>query len=250
MYELLVDSNLQGRYRAAAGAAEKGFRVGKDIIWKDFSSDIAAEFIWKKTNFHKFNFELLSGAAKRQAWTIAWVEHETSLELAKSVLTRFIAENGHIPNDPDLLIRTDWGKALLKALKKEKHNFEAWHLETIFKTNAQTAYIDGKFAEYKEQAADGWIESLTYLSLKTARPGHLALNNTTKRIDDPFWDKYLPPIDYNCRCTVVANYRGSGRKITIGIPIDPETGNTVIPGPGFGARGYAIGDFPAERMRF
>ena len=252
MYELLVKNNLQGRYRSAAEAAEHGFKVVEDVIWKDFSSNVNSRFIWQKTNFHKFDFELLDGLAKRQAWTIAWVENETSLDLAKDVMTRFIRENGHIPNDPELLIRTDWGKALLKALQKEKHDFEAWHLETVFKTNAQTAYIDGKMAEYKAQAADGWIESLTHLTVRDGgvRPSHRVLHGLTKRIDDPYWDTYLPPLDYNCRCSIRANYRGSRRSITQGIPKDPETGNTVTPGAGFGSSGYSIGNFPAERMRF
>lgn len=252
MYDLLVRSNLQGRFRSAAEAAEHGFRVSEDIIWKDFSSNINSKFIWSKTNFHKFDFELLEGAAKRKAWTVAWVDHESSLDLAKNVLTRFISENGHIPNDPELLVNTEWGKALLEALKDEKHNFEAWHIETVFKTNAQTAYIDGKFAEYLAQAADGWIESLTHLTVRDGgvRPSHRVLHGLTKPIDDPYWERFRPPLDYNCRCTVVANYRGSRRQITPGIPNDPETGNPVTPGQGFGSAGYTIGNFPAERMIF
>lgn len=252
MYELLVRSNLQGRYRAGLDAAGHGFRIVENTIWKDFSNNIASQFIWNKTNFHKFEFELLSGVAKREAWTIAWVEHQTSLDLAKKVLTRFVGEFGHIPDDPELLVKTDWGKALLEALKDEKHDFEAWHIETVFKTNAQTAYIDGKWAEYTNQSADGWIENISHLTVRDGKesPGHRALHNLTKRIDDPYWYTHKPPLRYNCRCDIVANYRGTGRKNTPGIPIDPETGQPVKPAPGFGSDGYSIGNFPAERMRF
>lgn len=245
---MLVRSNLQGRYRAAVEAADQGFKLGEKLIWKDFSFNPAADSIWYKTNFHKFNFELLDGYSKRKAWTIAWVDNTANLENAKQVIAKFVGEFGFIPNDPELLIKTDWGKALLEALKTEQHDFQAWHVETVFKTNAQTAYIDGKWAEYTEQAADGWIESLTYLALRNARPGHRALHKTTKTINDPFWKRFLPPIDYNCRCTVVANYLGSTRKVTTGIPKDPETGKTVQPGQGFGSKGYSIGDFKTERL--
>lgn len=35
------------------------------------------------------------------------------------------------------------------------------------------------------------------------RPDHAALNGVTLPPDDPFWSRYLPPNDWNCRCNVV-----------------------------------------------
>lgn len=35
------------------------------------------------------------------------------------------------------------------------------------------------------------------------REEHAALHGTTLPVDDPFWDKYFPPLGWNCRCTAV-----------------------------------------------
>lgn len=51
-------------------------------------------------------------------------------------------------------------------------------------------------------------EYLPMLTYKTAgdgrvRPTHEALNNISRPVDDKFWDKYMPPNGWNCRCTVL-----------------------------------------------
>lgn len=35
------------------------------------------------------------------------------------------------------------------------------------------------------------------------RAEHAALHNVTLPVNDPFWDNYLPPLGWNCRCTAV-----------------------------------------------
>jgi SPP1 gp7 family putative phage head morphogenesis protein len=47
-----------------------------------------------------------------------------------------------------------------------------------------------------------------YLQYQTAgdgrvRPEHASLNNIIKKVDDPFWSKYMPPNGWNCRCDVI-----------------------------------------------
>ena len=47
-----------------------------------------------------------------------------------------------------------------------------------------------------------------YLQYQTAqdgrvRPEHAALNKIIKKVDDPFWNNYMPPNGWNCRCDVI-----------------------------------------------
>ncbi|MEK0369738.1 MAG: phage minor head protein [Nitrosopumilus sp.] len=45
---------------------------------------------------------------------------------------------------------------------------------------------------------------LQYSTVKDSRvrPDHQELDGIIKRIDDPFWDTWFPPNDWNCRCIV------------------------------------------------
>jgi SPP1 gp7 family putative phage head morphogenesis protein len=47
-----------------------------------------------------------------------------------------------------------------------------------------------------------------YLQYQTAgdqrvRPTHAELDNIIRKVDDHFWDSYLPPNGWNCRCTTI-----------------------------------------------
>ncbi len=65
-------------------------------------------------------------------------------------------------------------------------------------------------ARWEQFQADG---DEYYLQYRTAgddhvRPEHAALNGTTLPPSDPFWDAYMPPNAWNCRCTVVQVRKG------------------------------------------
>lgn len=76
-------------------------------------------------------------------------------------------------------------------------------LQTIFRTNVQTAYAAGQWDQIVDQA-----ESMPYLMYHAiddsrTRATHRALDGKIYRIDDPFWRLYYPPNGYNCRCGVI-----------------------------------------------
>ena len=60
-------------------------------------------------------------------------------------------------------------------------------------------------AKWKEFEADGDEYLLQYRTAGDDKvcAEHAVLHNTTLPIDDPFWDEYLPPLDWGCRCTTV-----------------------------------------------
>lgn len=54
---------------------------------------------------------------------------------------------------------------------------------------------------------------LPYLKYVTAhdgrvRPEHAMLEGITRKVDDPFWDKFMPPNGWNCRCDVQQSDEG------------------------------------------
>ena len=72
----------------------------------------------------------------------------------------------------------------------------------VYRMHLNTAYNQGviDFADSNDD-----VQFLTYDAVldDRVREDHAALDGITRRKDDPFWDEFLPPIDFNCRCTVV-----------------------------------------------
>ena len=73
-------------------------------------------------------------------------------------------------------------------------------LQTIYRTNLQTAYMAGRHQQAMEQKdRRPWAQ---YLAVRDhrSRPAHAALHGKIFRIDSPAWAAISPPNGYNCRC--------------------------------------------------
>ncbi len=77
-------------------------------------------------------------------------------------------------------------------------------IETIFRTNLQSAYMAGRLKAFEANTDDRpYWQYVAVMDAKT-RPEHAALNGLVFKYDDPFWDTMTPPNDYNCRCRIRA----------------------------------------------
>lgn len=80
---------------------------------------------------------------------------------------------------------------------------DAWRRETVFRTNVLSAYGAGHWQQAQE------IRSLRPYARYSAvmdgrtRPSHAALHGLIYPLDHPFWQRYWPPWDYNCRCAAI-----------------------------------------------
>lgn len=106
-----------------------------------------------------------------------------------------------------------------RMLKDSDGNFKPFHkflndIETLNKTyNKNYLRAEYNFATASTQMAIKWKEweqdeERYNLQYRTAgddrvREEHAALNGVTLPPSDPFWNSYLPPNGWNCRCTTV-----------------------------------------------
>jgi len=134
------------------------------------------------------------------------------------------------------------------------------HLETVYRTNLQAAFRDGRETLASNPIVADVFPYQAYDAIRDGRVRHdhlkmesLGLDGTNVfRRDDPVWDYFTPPWDYNCRCgvnllTIEAAARAGVREAKEWLrtgkpPISPEFRiaevlKQVRPNPNFGSRG-------------
>lgn len=85
------------------------------------------------------------------------------------------------------------------------HGFEPsnpYHLRTNYDTAANAAYSAGHWQQIQD--AKLLFPYLRYVTMQDdkVREEHAALDDLVFPVDDPFWDTYMPPNGWNCRCSV------------------------------------------------
>lgn len=96
-----------------------------------------------------------------------------------------------------------------KAKMAEKL-YESWgaedapRVETIFRTNVQSAYNEGRYEVFSAPAVKEARPYFRFDAIDDDRTDDecLDLNGTILEQDDEFWDENIPPLHFNCRCQI------------------------------------------------
>lgn len=88
--------------------------------------------------------------------------------------------------------------------KKTGHQYNKNYLQAEWQTARTAAQMAQKWEKLQENK--DIFPNLKYRTVgdERVRRDHERLNGIIKPIDDPFWSKYYPPLDWRCRCDVVA----------------------------------------------
>lgn len=174
-------------------------------------------------------FDALASDAKAQAFTVAGINSEKTLEKIRDDLAALVEQG------PTL---REFKRGLRESLDTS-HIGDA-HAETIYRTNVQAAYSAGRDVLTSNPIVASVFPYREYIPIHDGRvdPEHLALgslglNGTgIYRADDPMWDYFSPPWRYNCRCgtnekTIEAAARGGVEEAKLWLrtgqpPADPE----------------------------
>ncbi|MGN7787408.1 phage minor head protein [Niabella sp. 22666] len=83
------------------------------------------------------------------------------------------------------------------------------HLRTEYETAKASSIMGSKWVDIeKNKSAAPWLRYDTVGDSKV-RPTHKALDGVIKKVDDPFWDMYYPPLGWRCRCDVTQLVHGA-----------------------------------------
>lgn len=163
--------------------------------------DEAARELSEKNLVTRQVFDRLDAATRQKAFTIAGVSAEETLGKVRDVMVENLTKGVDFESfKKEVLGGVDEGTFLSEA-----------HMETVFRANVSGAFSDGK----REVLAHPFVRSgFPYVSYEAihddrVRQDHLYLEKhgidgtNVFRIDDPVFESFRPPWDYNCRCSWV-----------------------------------------------
>lgn len=159
--------------------------------------DAAMRAFRKRVPMTKGEWLDLDRAQREYAFTVAGVSQ------ANMVAQVWDAVDSAIEHGEDL---EDFKGRVGELLESEWGRPNAPRVETIFRTNINTAYNAGRHAVFTAPAVK---EARPYFRFDTIDDDRRddeceALDGTILPQDDPFWDANIPPLHFNCRCSFVA----------------------------------------------
>jgi phage putative head morphogenesis protein, SPP1 gp7 family len=200
---------------AIAFFRKKGYAISPDS-WRD---------VWQEAHARAFTvarvtsmdiLEDIRGEVQKA------LDAGTSLQDFKNTLTDKLTIKGWFaPEGEDAIIELPDGTT--------RKRIAPWRLETIYRTNLQSAYSTGRYRQMEEvKSRRPYLQYKAIMDSRT-RDAHAAMNNKVYRFDDPIWDQWYPPNGFNCRCYVKSlmesDLKERGLSVAAGMPADlPDEG--------------------------
>lgn len=155
----------------------------------------AANRLLERNILTRDEFDNASDAAKERAFTVAGDITQDTIETVRDTLAEDIREGTSLEGFREKL------RDNLKA-----GPFRPSHTETVYRTNVQAAFRDGRETLASNPIVSELFPYQAYVPIHDDRVRHthlelgkLGLDGTgIYRRDDPFWDYFTPPWDYNC----------------------------------------------------
>lgn len=95
--------------------------------------------------------------------------------------------------------KTDFVKRALEVNAKYNKN---WY-ETEYITTSRIARSGREWLNIEETAETFPLLEFVAVMDSNTRDAHAALDGIIRPVNDQFWQKYFPPLDWNCRCTTI-----------------------------------------------
>jgi SPP1 gp7 family putative phage head morphogenesis protein len=212
--QYLAAADLLGRLHVVQAAEQKtGKQIRLNTLMREaipgmtFATDLgfeslpfvrAIERIRKLTGMTKAAYQGLAERYRMAAFTIAGVSDVRLIEKIQGELIN-VLESGAPSGDFRKAVNALTDQAGIDRLAQ-------FQIDTVFQTNVQTAYQNGRFEQMKDPAVAIALPYWQYATVGDGRvrPAHAALDGFVARNDDPVWRRIYPPSGYNCRCSAIA----------------------------------------------
>lgn len=154
----------------------------------DFTNAVAK--IKNRVAVKDYYFDELPQDIRSLAFTVSNLETLRQVEMVKTSLANAMEKGESFKSWRDNL-----DTEVITSLSNAR-------LETVYRTNVNSVY--NQSTRYNAFTSDV-TPYLMYDAVgdERTRPEHMRLDGTIKRADSSFWDKYTPPLGFNCRCGVI-----------------------------------------------
>jgi SPP1 gp7 family putative phage head morphogenesis protein len=160
----------------------------------------SAEWLATQGILTRGELEALNDGALRGAFTVAGQQTQETVARIRDILVDQITQGPSLQGFREA-IQGDLQDTFLSDA----------HVETVFRTTVQTAFREGRRRAEEDPIVAKVFPYRAYYAVhdSRARPEHralekLGLNGTNVyRSDDPMWELFDPPWDFNCRCLAV-----------------------------------------------
>lgn len=175
----------------------------------DLEPEEAVKYLQAKGYAITFDWAELSAKAQQEAFTVAKVTRLDILQDIKNALVKAQQAGSTLEQfkkdiKPTLEAK-GWGgrkEITLKDGTKANVNLTPSRLETIYRTNLQSAYNAGTWQRAQDtKDTRPFMQFLAIIDESTSETCS-QLNRKVFEVDDPIWDTITPPLHHNCRSTV------------------------------------------------
>ena len=193
-----------------------------EILAKPVQPDAAIAFWQSRAKLTSAQAKALGEGARSRAFYVTGLAEMDMVNLVHGGIAEAL-ENGET--------LAGFKKRIAEVMERE--GWTGHRVETIVRTNMQTAYSAGRYA--KQQAVKELLPFWRYVTAgdSRVRPSHAVLHGKVFPADHPFWDGNYPPNGFNCHCAVQALSKGQVRRRGLNVETeihgdsmwtDPKTG--------------------------
>ena len=122
---------------------------------------------------------------RQMATTVSFLSSLEQVETVIKSLNKTLANGGTFNDFQKLIAESE--------IILPKH-----YLDTVFRTNIQSAYGHGRWQQQNRNKAKRPYLMYSAIDDSRVRPAHLALNRIVLSIDHPFWLTHYPPLGFRC----------------------------------------------------
>lgn len=214
----------------------------------DLPPEQAIDYFKRKGLKPTFSYADMLGEAHDHAFTVAKMVDVDLLGQVRASLDSALANGTPFKEWADGLIPTLqkagwWGrKEVLDPLTGETVLAQLgspWRLETIFRTNMQTAYAAAAWQEIEDQKEIAPFLMYDAVDDLRTRPLHASWDKKVFPVTHQWWKTHYPPNGWNCRCGVIQlsadDVEAMGLQVSLDAPKDgsyewtnPRTGEELL----------------------